>query len=596
MFALLTRGIPSLKKHRYFKEKYQNSSDGYESLLLEDSNSEDGKPKPPDVHIRMPRMVNTCPPGSSSLRLALVVLSIGAASHFLLFLDSVVDNLLPAAMPFFLSVYETKENANHAWEMLVSSRIYGLAIGCFIAVLLSHRHGRKLPVVVGTILDVIGVILTLLITYVPHGVTVATIGRLINGIGQGMVQTAGSVMLSELPPLNKRGTVLATLTMWACMGELGGMTISLDDFFGTPELWQWAMGFPLLVLLPALYIICHAPESPRYLFLENRENEARKAMSYYQSPADCKQSIEEILIEKQYTLQMVKEKIDENGNSSKKEKDTLWNTIIERLKDGKFTRALLIALFVQTFVHLDDWLWISYSTQIFENFGLSSGKAQTASLIMSLPQAVISVALLGCFDNFDRRTLLIVPTILSVIFGFLAIVFSSPGLSNLVPLFVIIPILATFDLSVAAISGESAYAIVPELFLANDKVLGSAIVGIVQNGFGGVLTNCLLTALTNHGISNVLVPFVAMNTIYAAVTYKWLPETNGKTPQEISRHFSPEFPGTNFYLYVKHKCSKIAAYLTAKPVLLNVISFIVQLVGCIFLLDFGVSIFKKIGA
>ncbi|CAP32805.2 Protein CBR-SLCF-2 [Caenorhabditis briggsae] len=594
MFALLTRGIPSLKKHRYFKEKYQNSSDGYESLLvifeifsskkllenhknkflqLEDSNSEDGKPKPPDVHIRMPRMVNTCPPGSSSLRLALVVLSIGAASHFLLFLDSVVDNLLPAAMPFFLSVYETKENANHAWEMLVSSRIYGLAIGCFIAVLLSHRHGRKLPVVVGTILDVIGVILTLLITYVPHGVTVATIGRLINGIGQGMVQTAGSVMLSELPPLNKRGTVLATLTMWACM-----------------ELWQWAMGFPLLVLLPALYIICHAPESPRYLFLENRENEARKAMSYYQSPADCKQSIEEILIEKQYvslsaTLQMVKEKIDENGNSSKKEKDTLWNTIIERLKDGNSPERYGIFQ-----------LWISYSTQIFENFGLSSGKAQTASLIMSLPQAVISVALLGCFDNFDRRTLLIVPTILSVIFGFLAIVFSSPGLSNLVPLFVIIPILATFDLSVAAISGESAYAIVPELFLANDKVLGSAIVGIVQNGFGGVLTNCLLTALTNHGISNVLVPFVAMNTIYAAVTYKWLPETNGKTPQEISRHFSPEFPGTNFYLYVKHKCSKIAAYLTAKPVLLNVISFIVQLVGCIFLLDFGVSIFKKIGA
>lgn len=65
--------------------------------------------------------------------------------------------------------------------------------------------------VAGTILDVIGVVLTLLITSVPHGVTVATVGRLINGIGQGMVQTAGSVMLSELPPLKTRGTVLATL-------------------------------------------------------------------------------------------------------------------------------------------------------------------------------------------------------------------------------------------------------------------------------------------------------------------------------------------------------------------------------------------------
>ncbi|CAI2357053.1 unnamed protein product [Caenorhabditis sp. 36 PRJEB53466] len=537
---------------------------------LEDSTSEDGKTKANDVHIRMPRIVNTCPPGSPSLRLALVVLSIGAASHFLLFLDSVVDNLLPAAMPFFLSVYENKESANHAWELLVSSRIYGLALGCFVAVLLSHQHGRKLPVVVGTILDVIGVVLTLLITYIPHGVTVATIGRLINGIGQGMVQTAGSVMLSELPPLKKRGTVLATLTMWACMGELGGMTISLDEFLGTPATWHWAMGFPLLVLLPALVVIWHAPESPRYLFLDNRESEARKAMSYYQSPADCKQSMEEILIEKQFTMQLSKEKVDENGNSSKNSKDNFITSIYERLKDGKFTRALLIALFVQTFVHLDDWLWISYSTQIFENFGLSSGKAQTASLIMSLPQAVISIALLGCFDNFGRRTLLIVPTVLSVIFGFLAILFSSTGLSLVIPLFVIIPILATLDLSVAAISGESAYAIVPELFLANDKVLGSAIVGVVQNGFGGVLTNCLLTALNRHGISNVLVPFVAMNAIYAVVNYRWLPETAGKTPQEISRHFSPDFPGTNVFSYFKHKSTKLFAYVTSKPVLINI--------------------------
>uniref|UniRef100_A0A8R1I9J1 MFS domain-containing protein n=1 Tax=Caenorhabditis japonica TaxID=281687 RepID=A0A8R1I9J1_CAEJA len=595
MFTLLSRGIPALKTRTFFKDKYLGNNDVYDQLLLEDTNSEDEKCKPTDVHIRMPRIVNACPPGSPSLRLALVVLSIGAASHFLLFLDSVVDNLLPAAMPFFLSVYETKENANHAWEMLVSSRIYGLAIGCFVAVLMSHRHGRKVPVVVGTIFDVIGVILTLLITYVPHGVTVATIGRLINGIGQGMVQTAGSVMLSELPPLKKRGTVLATLTMWACVGELGGMTISLDEFLGNPGMWHWAMGFPLLVLLPALLIIWHAPESPRYLFLENRESEARKAMLYYQSPTDCKQSMEEILIEKQFTMQISKEKIDENGNSSKCVKDGFVNSILERLKDGKFTRALLIALFVQTFVHLDDWLWISYSTQIFENFGLSSGRAQTTSLIMSLPQAVISIALLGCFDHFGRRPLLIVPTVLSVIFGFLAIVFSSPSFATVIPLFVIIPILATLDLSVAAISGESAYAIVPELFLAKDKVLGSAIVGIVQNGFGGILTNYLLTALNKHGINNVLVPFVAMNAIYAAVNYKYLPETAGKTPQEISRHFSSDFPGINVFLYFKHKLTKLFEYVTTKPVLINVISLLMQLVCVFFILDIGVNFYRNIG-
>ena len=49
-----------------------------------------------------------------------------------------------------------------------------------------------------------------------------------------------------------------------------------------------------------------------------------------------------------------------------------------------------------------------------------------------------------------------------------------------IPLALVLPVLASFDLSSAAISGESAFAIVPELFLQNDKVLGTAIVGIVQ--------------------------------------------------------------------------------------------------------------------
>lgn len=68
----------------------------------------------------------------------------------------------------------------------------------------------------GTILDVIGVLFTLLTVYIPAGVAAAILGRFINGIGQGIVQTAGSVMLAELPPLRKRGTALASLVCVMC--------------------------------------------------------------------------------------------------------------------------------------------------------------------------------------------------------------------------------------------------------------------------------------------------------------------------------------------------------------------------------------------
>ncbi|VDK64314.1 unnamed protein product, partial [Cylicostephanus goldi] len=182
---------------------------------------------------------------------------------------------------------------------------------------------------------------------------------------------------------------------------------------------------------------------------------------------------------------------DENGNRKKFEEnddvpiDPDQSTIgfaRERFKNGQFVRPLLLGLFVQSFVHLDDWLWISYSTHIFGKFGMTMGTAQRASLFMSLPQAFISLGLLSCFEDFTRRSLLLLPTLFSVFIGILAILAVNFGkvLAGM-PVASTLAILAAMDLSAAAVSGESAYAIVPELFLPDDKILGTAIVGIAQD-------------------------------------------------------------------------------------------------------------------
>lgn len=105
-----------------------------------------------------------------------------------------------------------------------------------------------------------------------------------------------------------------------------------------------------------------------------------------------------------------------------------------------------------------------------------------------------------CFESFTRRSLLLVPTFFSVLIGIFAIIavnfgrgasftfrershfrdrFAFSVLAGF-PIASTLAILASMDLSAAAISGESAYAIVPELFLTNDKILGTAIVGIAQ--------------------------------------------------------------------------------------------------------------------
>ncbi|WKY16983.1 hypothetical protein Q1695_001528 [Nippostrongylus brasiliensis] len=535
--------------------------------------------KSSDVAIRITTSPPTCPTScsSSNFRLGLVVLSIGIASHFMLFLDSVMDNLLPAARPYLLTVYSSKDDADIAWEVMVSSRIYGLAFGCFVSICLSKKHNMKFPVVLGAGLDLIGILLTLLTVYVRMGMVAATIGRFINGCGQGIVQTSGSVMLTELPP-HKRGIALATLTVWACLGELAGMVISLEELLGRPSTWHIAMGMPLLLLIPAFFILLQAPESPRYLLAENRDEEARKALLFYQQTSS----------------------IDENGNSKKEEKLPVETSTLafakERFKNGQFMRPLLLALFVQAFVHLDDWLWISYSTHIFGKYGMPVAMAQRASLLMSLPQAVISIGLLLCFENFSRKFLLLAPTIVSVFIGVFAVIAISFGRTSLgLPLGATLAVLASIDLSAAAVSGESAYAIVPELFLPNDKILGTAIVGIAQNIFGGILTAVLLTAVNKAGTTLVLVPFILVNISYVVVNYWYLPETGKKTAHEVSQQFSETMPCRELIEGVRnfaHRLWKELNFSMSTP--FQVFILFVQVIGMILTFQAGIHLIQAL--
>jgi MFS family permease len=78
--------------------------------------------------------------------------------------------------------------ADVIWEWIVSSRIYGVAVGCFLSILLFNGSARKMPLVIALLMDLLGGLMCFLIVYFPSGVYVAIFGRFINGIGSGIAQ------------------------------------------------------------------------------------------------------------------------------------------------------------------------------------------------------------------------------------------------------------------------------------------------------------------------------------------------------------------------------------------------------------------------
>lgn len=65
--------------------------------------------------------------------------------------------------------------------------------------------------------------------------------------------------------------------------------------------------------------------------------------------------------------------VDINANELKKPppcvitRPQTMGSILSRFQTGKFVRPLLITAFVQTFIHLDDWVDFSYLDHIFSS-------------------------------------------------------------------------------------------------------------------------------------------------------------------------------------------------------------------------------------
>ncbi|CAD5213453.1 unnamed protein product [Bursaphelenchus okinawaensis] len=513
------------------------------------------------------------------IRLFAVVLSIGAGSMFLVALDSVVDNLLPAAKPFLESVYGLPEDADIAWEWIVSSRIYGLAIGSLLSILVSNQPSRRAPLITAMALNFFGGSLSGLVTLINNGVVLCCFGRFLNGIGSGIIQVVGSAMIAEISPISARGTMLATLTVWACTGELTGMVLGLDTLLGTEILWNLALVAPSLAILPAILCIYWAPDSPRALLLNGDKEAAQKALEFYQYSDEWQSSLDDYMNDiGAGTTVEEKVKLVKQDNCNSK----LWPMMCQRFSSGNFVRPFMLGAFILTFVHLDDWLWISYSTQVFENIGLTARAATRASLMISFPQAFISILALVIFDDFSRKVLIVIPTIMSIICSVLVIVgIKSGSLFGIWPLYIAVPALAAADLSAAAVSSESAYTVVPELFAQKDRVLGTAIIGILQNVLGGLLTTTALSIVNKYGTQFVLGPFLLMNMVYIIGIWRYLPETNGISATAIAMHFRSDLPSLRNSEIFRQVLSFLGFFYGRHKVL-NVIVFVIQLTVILF--------------
>ncbi|CAB4003094.1 solute carrier family 2, facilitated glucose transporter member 1-like [Paramuricea clavata] len=401
------------------------------------------------------------------------------------------------------------------WSAAVSITPIGGLIGAMVGPVLADMFGRKSTLLWNNVIVIIGCIFV----FLSHTVTstgLLIIGRFIIGINNGIDTVVVPMFLSEISPTHLRGAVGTLNQFGIVFGMLVANILGLHQVLGTSTGWPYVMSFSVVPAVIQFIILPCCPSSPRYLLIKlNKESLARQELRKLQGTYNLEQVINEMKVEK------VKES----------KEGTI--TILQLLK----TKSLRFPLFLSVLLQISQQFSginsvMYYSTSTFRRAGISDPDVATCGTsIVSILMVGISVFLV---ERLGRRTLML--TGLAGMFFSYGLITIGYALEDEHDDLKYVAVVCTFlVLSFFQIGpGPIPWFMMAELFSQGPRPAATSIAGSAN------WLSSFIIAITFPSIQDALFPYVfivymVFIIILWALIYVFVPETKGKTFEQISR-------------------------------------------------------------
>jgi sugar porter (SP) family MFS transporter len=360
------------------------------------------------------------------------------------------------------------------------------------------------------------------------------IGRLISGVGTGLMTNAIPLYQSEIAPPDIRGRLISIFSLLGSFGQMIGYFVTFKSSYFTSD-WCWRTPWLIQLVVCILFtvILLFLPYSPRWLIGKGREKEALQVLSkLHNLPQDSK-VVQRDYLEIKALIEA--EKVLQKNNRSYQE---LF------VKEGGSFKRTMCSFFISIATCFTGNVIISYyAPQIFKNAGFSD-----VSISLALTGGIGFVSLifttlsLGWWiDIWGRKALFYTGSAISAVCMILAgLIFhfyfsADNAITNTYAQYTIIICIYLLSASFAGTWGVANYVYTAEVFSLRCRAKGLSITYAISWACSIIITYCTPYFLA-YSVSAVYL-FFGICSIITFIGITFIPETKGKTLEEIDFMF-----------------------------------------------------------
>ncbi|AUI51985.1 sugar porter family MFS transporter [Arthrobacter crystallopoietes] len=405
--------------------------------------------------------------------------------------------------------------------MVVSALLFpGAAIGALSGGRMADKLGRRGTLLVCALLFLVGA----LGCAVAPTVGFMVVARVVLGLGVGAAAVTCPLYLAEMAPAHLRGRMVTINELMIVTGQMLAFAINalLDALIQDPGVWRLMLGvasIPAIALLIGMLVL---PESPRWFAIRDRFADSRRILDLSRSPEEADFEYGEIVA---------------SAATARNERSHAWRD----LRDNPWMRKLLwigigLAVVQQaTGVNTVNY----YAPSILERSGLGVSASLVATIAVGVTSVVMTVLGIWLLGFIGRRRMLII--------GFsgvvasqaiLAVVFQLPQ-SDVVS-YTILAAMMLFVAFVQCFIGTCVWLLLSEIFPMAIRGFAMGIAVFVLWTVNAAISFLFPILVVALGSTGTFTAFVLVNILSLVFVAKFVPETKGKSLEELEVHFRTE--------------------------------------------------------